>query len=110
MAPSLLLFEATNALHRYVAAGILESEEAREALEVILDLGIAFDADPLLHAKALQVAAHFRLPAAYDAHYLALAQANSAELWTADMRLARAVSAELAWVKLLSAEAPEAGP
>lgn len=37
----------------------------------------------------------------YDAHYLALAQRLSIELWTADKRLYNAVKSSLGWVKLL---------
>ena len=38
---------------------------------------------------------HERSPLAYDSRYLALADWLRAELWTANIRLARAVEAEL---------------
>ena len=44
-----------------------------------------------LHRQALILADAFGLPAAYDAHYLALAEHFECELWTADRRLLRAV-------------------
>ncbi len=40
------------------------------------------------------------LPAAYDAHYLALAQDFAAEFYTADKRLFNAVNSIYSWVKL----------
>ena len=42
----------------------------------------------------------YELPATYDAHYLALAEWMDIELWTADMRLVKAIrSFDLDWVK-----------
>jgi predicted nucleic acid-binding protein len=43
----------------------------------------------------------FSLPAAYDAHYLALAAQLGGEFWTADAKLAGVVQAELPWVRLV---------
>jgi hypothetical protein len=42
------------------------------------------------------------LPAAYDAHYLALAERVGAEFWTTDRRLANKVREALPWVHLLA--------
>ena len=43
----------------------------------------------------------FNHPAAYDAHYLALAEMMDCEFWTADERLFNAVRDELSWVRWL---------
>ena len=51
--------------------------------------------------RALDLAERFSLPAAYDAHYLALADWLGGEFWTADRRLARAVHDELPWVRVV---------
>lgn len=110
VAPGLLWFEVTNALHRYTRAGFLEPSEARQALQVVLRLPIQFEVESSLHDSALEVAARFRLPAAYDAHYLVVAERHGAELWTADARLARVVGGELPWVKLLAPGPPPASP
>jgi predicted nucleic acid-binding protein len=54
-----------------------------------------------LHQRAVEIAARFNLPAAYDAHYLALAERLGAGFYTGDARLARAVGGELPWVRLI---------
>ena len=101
VAPTLLYYEVSNALRRYAAQGELLPEEAAEALEAALRLGIVLYGDADLHQRALELAARFSLPATYDAHYLALAERLGAEFWTADRRLTQAVQATLPWVKLL---------
>jgi len=55
-----------------------------------------------LHRRALQLAEALSLPAAYDAHYLALAERVGAEFWTTDRRLANKVREALPWVHLLA--------
>jgi predicted nucleic acid-binding protein len=46
-------------------------------------------------------ATRFNRPAAYDAHYLALAEMMNCEFWTADERLFNAVRDKLSWVRWL---------
>ena len=101
VAPTLLYYELTNALRRYAAHGELLPQEATKLLDVALRLGISLYGDAELHRRALQLAETFSLPAAYDAHYLALAERLGAEFWTADKRLVRAVQKALPWVRLL---------
>jgi len=89
VAPGLLYYEVVNALHRYVVKGQLTAAEARQFLGLALDLEIALHNELDIHLQAFRLAQELALPAAYDAHYLALAQRLGAELWTADQRLAR---------------------
>ena len=103
VAPSLLIYEVVNALHRYVHHGMLLPGEASDALEAALGLGIDLRSDAELHPRALAMAGKLGLAAAYDAHYLALAERLGAEFWTADRRLQHAVGATLPWVRLLDA-------
>ncbi len=91
IAPTLLYYEITNALHRYVVHGELLPEEASELLEMALRLDITLYGDNDLHRRALKLAKSFSLSATYDAHYLALAERLGAEFWTADKRLVRTV-------------------
>jgi len=95
-APGLLYYEVGNALHRYTVRQQLTANEAGELLELALALNLELDHEPELHCRALRLAAELALPAAYDAHYVALAQRLGAELWTADQRLARAASGVVA--------------
>ena len=54
--PSLLMVEVVNALHRYVRHGMLLPEEASDALEAVLGLGIDLRSDAELHPRALALA------------------------------------------------------
>jgi len=98
-APALLYYEVTNVLHRYRFTGQLDTANLRAALDAALQLPIEVHWEPGLHVRAAELADRFGLAAAYDAHYLALAEHLGAEFWTADRRLARAVSPDLDWVR-----------
>lgn len=103
VAPTLLFYEIANSLHQYEKHGQLSHEILRDALDVALALPIELIGDEDIHRRALFLASQYRLPAAYDAHYLALAERLNAELWTTDERLENAVkSGKLTWVKLAS--------
>ncbi len=101
VAPSLLHYEITNALHHYVVHGDLLAEEASELLKLALKLDITLYGDADLHQRALNMAKNLSLPATYDAHYLALAERLGAEFWTADKRLVRSAQKVMPWVRLL---------
>lgn len=100
-APALLYYEVTNALYRYQKLGFLGPASVQQALEAALALPLRLYAEAELHKLALDLAGRLSLPAAYDAHYLALAERLGAELWTGDGRLARTVQASLPWVHLV---------
>jgi predicted nucleic acid-binding protein len=101
VAPLLLRYEVTNALHRYAVAGNRTILSVEYSLVAALDLPIRLHGDTSLHTDALRHAARFSLPAAYDAHYLALAERLGADFWTTDRKLVNAVRAELPWVHLV---------
>ncbi len=102
VAPTLFYYEISNAIHRYVIAGQLLPEQAEQALSDALNLDISLYGDAILHRSALNLARSLKLPAAYDAHYLALAEQLEAEFWTADRRLFQAVQTTLPWVHLVT--------
>lgn len=79
----------------------MSAETIREALDTALTLPIHLRATDDMHSDALRLAERYGLRAAYDAHYLALAERLGAEFWTADRRLAQQVAGELPWVRLL---------
>jgi predicted nucleic acid-binding protein len=91
VAPTLLYYEATNGLYCYQKAGILPPAAVEKALMAALALPIELLANTDLHARAREIAVKYNLPATYEAHYLALAEWMDIELWTADMRLIKAL-------------------
>ncbi len=101
VAPTLLHYEVTNALYRYQKQGTRTALAVRSALQTTIALPIQLVGDPAVHAEALDLASRYVLPAAYDAHYLAVAQRFSAEFWTTDQRLINSVRSALSWVHLV---------
>ena len=99
-APHLLPAEVTNALHQQVVRGELT---VPRAVTLIDDLRSLVDLHPLphLHARALELASELGQGAAYDCHYLALAETLDCELWTADDRFHRAASPAFPFVHAL---------
>ena len=73
-APGLLRCEVASALHRKVIQGILDLEDARQALKKAMALDIQYRDSSDLSLQAFELAARFQRPAAYDAHYLALSE------------------------------------
>jgi predicted nucleic acid-binding protein len=101
-APTLLYYEVANALYRYQKLGYVSDSSVQLAFRAALALPLELHGEPDLHWRALDLADRFSLPAAYDAHYLALAELLEGEFWTADGRLARTVQSSLPWVHLVA--------
>jgi predicted nucleic acid-binding protein len=91
VAPYLFSFEITSAIWRKAKRGLMSVEEAREAIHGALMLGVRLLHPSGISLRAFDLAARFDRPAAYDAHYLALAEMMEGEFWTADERLYSAV-------------------
>lgn len=87
VAPALIFYEVTNGLYRYQRQGWLSSAVIEAALKAALALPIMIIDDRELHLRAREYAMQFDLPAAYDAHYLALAEKLDCPFWTVDQRL-----------------------
>ncbi len=58
--------------------------------------------DTEISLRALEFTCNHKLPASYDAHYLALAERENCELWTADERLYNSVKEQFSWVQLMA--------
>jgi predicted nucleic acid-binding protein len=101
VAPALLLFELTSVLRNKVHRGLLSLEEGERAFDTVHRLPVQVLTPSGLHRRAWELATRFNRPAAYDAHYLALAEMMDCEFWTADRRLCNVVKDELPWVHWL---------
>lgn len=101
--PPLLACEMANVLHQNAYKGELSVEESKQSLIDILGLELEFEVShlPELSIRAIEIAQKYALNAAYDAHYVALAERKNCEFWTADARLWRAVRKDLPCVRLL---------
>ena len=103
VAPPLIAYEVTNILRlRLRASPGLPLEHALAFLDYFLSIPIELRLPPGLHRRALVLADEFGLPAAYDAHYLALAEEFACDLWTDDRRLLRALEGRLPFVQPIS--------
>lgn len=87
--PPIFRSEVTNALYQMSRWGGLPPEYAEEALTALLPSVSMIETDGLYDA-AFTIAGQLEIPATYDALYVALAEANACELWTADRKLVRA--------------------
>lgn len=101
LAPALLTYEVTNALYKKAHKDEITFEMAKEALTKVLLSGVVlnFSQDSNLGRRAIELARQFGLPATYDAHYLALAEREGCELWTADTRMWNSIRGKLVWVR-----------
>ena len=85
-------FEVANVLNRRVLRGELSVGDSIRMIARLLESRLELHQPPGLHVRALQLASQLKQNAAYDAHYLALAESFACELWTADERFYRAAS------------------
>lgn len=99
VAPSLLRFEVTSVLRKHVVRGLRTAAESRQALELALAFEIQYMEPANFHLRAFELADRLGRPAAYDAHYLAVAEYLMCDFWTADERLVNTVQSVLPWVK-----------
>jgi predicted nucleic acid-binding protein len=108
LAPAWMTTEVTSILYKRMRKGDITIEAARASLASLLLTDITFDYDSTLSVRALDLAYQHGLSAPYDAHYLALAEREACELWTADERLWNAVKGKLAWVRWIGDYRPSA--
>jgi predicted nucleic acid-binding protein len=101
VSPSLWAYEVTSVIRNKVHRGKITSDEGERAFATIHKLGVRLIVPPDLHERAWEIAKRLNRPAAYDAHYLTLAQTLDCEFWTADERLYNAVKDQLPWVRWL---------
>lgn len=92
--------EVLNVLHRRaVGKGENAQEAAGRALAVMLTFPLVTFFAEGLYPRALGIAQAYRLPSAYDALYVAVAESAGCDLWTDDRRLLRALEGRLPYVR-----------
>ena len=99
--PPLLYVEVPSVLREAVYFGRISPEDGESAFETFCDLEITIRDRTDLHLLAWELAKEFRRPRLYDSMYLAVARAESCELWTGDLRLVNAVNQP--WVRWVGA-------
>ncbi len=98
LAPYLWVIEVTSGLRRAVWERVLTTAEADEALAFLRQLPVTLVPDNQLAHQALAWAERLHQKHAYDAFYLALAEARNAAFWSTDRRLVNALQQQgIAW-------------
>ncbi len=119
LAPSLMAYEIANALHQRVRKGDLTPDDAEQALAQLYSTGINFrwpraaGAAITLSVRALELARALGLGPAYDTQFLALAEREDCEYWTADRRFWETVRLDhprVRWLGAYQPQPPSAGP
>lgn len=106
IAPLLWGYEVTSVIRKNTFRRLLAVEAEERALNAVHRLPVDLWQPPGLHQHAWELARRFNRPAAYDAHYLALAEMSGCPFWTGDERLYNAVHNELPWVYWLGRYRP----
>lgn len=96
IAPQLLIYEVVNGIATATRRGRADSGKAIEAVDNLMALGVEMrEVEPV---SILELALRNRL-AAYDAAYLAVAEAEGCDLWTGDRPFYQAVRGGFPWVR-----------
>lgn len=98
LVPTLFDYEITNALKVAMLKQRISEADALTAITKYQQLKAARHEFPPLQTAAFRLACQYQR-SAYDAAYLALAQANNAQFYTGDKRLFNAVQAVMTWVR-----------
>lgn len=105
LAPVILPVEVTNVIRRHMRATRLTLQQALALLDNFLSLPFNLETDHDLHRAALRLTQAFSL-GGHDAHYVALAQRYGCDFWTGDVRILRAASGRLPFVRFIGDYTP----
>lgn len=103
IAPSLITYEIINACVVAHRKGRIALDLVKETLEEMLSLEIRREEVEHLARRIFDISCRYNR-SAYDASYIALAEAQNCNLITGDEKLYNAVSKHLGWVKLLGSD------
>ncbi len=101
LAPPVFHAEVVSVLRQQVFFKRMLPEEGDEALSICLDIPVRIIEGQELYRKAWSIASELQLPTCYDSLYLAAAEMNGCEFWTADKKLVGAAGTGRSWVKWL---------
>ncbi|MCL5961186.1 MAG: type II toxin-antitoxin system VapC family toxin [Chloroflexi bacterium] len=99
LAPPHLATEVTNAIYQRLRRRDVTADEAEEALDRFLAIGVELITPPGLYQRAFNFARTHGLKDAYDSLYVVLAQMAEVDLWTDDRVLLKAVASLASWVR-----------
>ncbi len=88
LVPSLFHPEVTSAIRQRVHFKNILPEDGEAAFSVYLDIPVRIIDRPEMYRKAWELAKKLNLPVCYDMQYLAVAELEDCEFWTADRKLA----------------------
>ena len=99
VAPAVLIMEVTNTIRRRMLRDHISLSQASRLLGQFAAVPITIAGPEAFSERALALADSHKLPAVYDAYYVALAEQVGCELWTDDHRLLSALGGKLPFVK-----------
>jgi len=108
IAPSLVKMEVPSGLRQAVYRGRIALDEGDEALKAFQEMDIRICEPEGLLGRAWELGKAVNAPRLYDIFYLALAEMEGCELWTADRRLVNLAgprSAVARWIGDVPSEA-----
>ncbi|MBI2832293.1 MAG: type II toxin-antitoxin system VapC family toxin [Chloroflexi bacterium] len=86
LGPPLFRAEVESVLRQNVFFKKILPEDGEEAFSIFLAIPIKIIDTPAMYRKAWELAKKFNLPVCYDTQYLAVAELEDCEFWTADRR------------------------
>lgn len=109
LVPSLFLSEINTPFLKARRQGLMTAPEAARAISDILAAVTVLPDDPALALRAFEIADTLTLRTAHDSLFVALAERQGCELWTADERFwiaARAMYPRVRWLDKISLTGP----
>jgi predicted nucleic acid-binding protein len=101
IAPPLFIPEVTSTIRLNVYLKRMSIEDGEKAFDYFLELDVKTINHPGLCRKAWDLARQYNRPRTYDMQYLALAELEDCELWTADKRLINSLKSRNYRVRLV---------
>lgn len=102
VAPAFAWAEVGSVLRKKARLGFITSAQATEFYDDYCQMPVKYVNDEAVHTGTWEIAERFSLATLYDAAFLAVAELQSAELWTADQSLLNTLTPCPSYVHLLN--------